>query len=85
MDNQQPLNDLDTQGQQALNPDQGQLSENDPNVARDPVCGNLVDKRTAQNTFAPPVNVQMETLYFDSPACKALFEDNPAQYGYPNL
>lgn len=68
--------------QQALDPDQVRLSENDPNVARDPVCGRLVDKRTANNTLAPPVNMPMETLYFHSPECKAIFEEDPHKYGY---
>jgi YHS domain-containing protein len=65
-----------------LNPNPQGLDPNDPNVARDPVCGMLVDKRTAQNTMAAPVNQPMETLYFCSADCKALFEQNPDQFGY---
>lgn len=68
--------------QQALDPNQVHLSESDPNVARDPVCGRLVDKRTAANTLAAPVNQPMETLYFHSPECKAIFEEDPQKYGY---
>jgi len=66
----------------ALDPDLERLDENDPNVARDPVCGKLVDKRTCQNTLAPPVNTQLETLYFSSPECKAIFEEDPHRFGY---
>jgi YHS domain-containing protein len=70
--------------QQALNPNPRGLDPNDPNVARDPVCGTLLDKRTAQNTLSPSSGTNMQTLYFDSPDCKALFEEDPARYGYPN-
>jgi YHS domain-containing protein len=46
----------------------------------------LVDKRTAQDTMAAPVNDKgIGTIYFCSADCKALFEANPAQYGYPTL
>lgn len=82
---QQPPNQgmpLQDDIQQALNPDEMGMSESDPNMARDPVCGKLVDKRTATNTLAPPVNMAMETLYFDSPECKAIFEEDPQKYGY---
>ena len=76
----------DAEVQNALNPNPSDLDENDPNVARDPVCGTLVDKRSAQNTMSAPVNDKgIGTLYFDSAACKALFEENPAKYGYPSL
>ena len=72
--------------QRALNPDAENLLANAPSVARDPVCGTLVDKRTAQYTIAAPVNVPgQETLYFHSALCKSLFEQEPAKYGYPNL
>ena len=72
--------------QDALNPNPDELNENDPNVARDPVCGMLVDKRTAPDTMAAPVNDKgVGTLYFCSANCKALFEANPAQYGFPTL
>ena len=77
-------NDADVQN--ALNPNPNNLDENDPNVARDPVCGMLVDKRTAPDTLSAPVNDKgVGTLYFDSAECKALFEENPAKYGYPSL
>jgi YHS domain-containing protein len=79
-------NSDDTEVQNALNPNPENLDENDPNVARDPVCGVLVDKRTAQDTMAAPINDKgVGTLYFHSADCKALFEANPAQYGYPTL
>ena len=79
-------NPSDADVQNALNPNPQSLDEHDPNVARDPVCGMLVDKRTAKNTLAAPVNEQgIGTLYFCSADCKALFEANPAQYGYPAL
>lgn len=71
----------DQEVQEALNPNPQNLSENDPNVARDPVCGMLVDKRTATNTLPAPVNMPMDTLYFCSASCKALFEENPEKYG----
>lgn len=54
---------------------------NDPNYAKDPVCGLWVDKRTAANTLPAPVNMPMDTVYFDSPECKTLFEENPEKYG----
>jgi YHS domain-containing protein len=80
------MTNSDAEEQAALNPNPGNLDENDPNVARDPVCGMLVDKRTAQDTMAAPVNDKgVGTLYFSSAECKALFEANPAQYGYPTL
>ena len=68
--------------QAALNPNPTNLDANDPNVARDPVCGALVDKRTAMNTMAAPVNQPMDTLYFHDATCKELFEQNPDQYGF---
>lgn len=81
-----PTNSQNTQGQdaevqEALNPNPQNLSENDPNMARDPVCGMLVDKRTAQFTLPAPVNMPMDTLYFCSADCKSLFEQNPEKYG----
>lgn len=60
---------------------QGPDYANDPNYAKDPVCGTWVDKRTATNTLPAPVNMPMDTLYFESPECKALFEEDPAKYG----
>jgi YHS domain-containing protein len=68
--------------QSALDPNPQHLDSNDPNVARDPVCQMLVDKRTAKNTMVAPVNQPMETLYFCSATCKELLEQNPEQYGY---
>ena len=76
----------DAEVQNALNPNPSDLDENDPNVARDPVCGTLVDKRTAPDTMAAPVNDKgVGTIYFHSAECKALFAADPAQYGYPSL
>jgi YHS domain-containing protein len=74
--------DSDREVQEALDPNPEHLDENNPNVARDPVCGVLVDKRTAQNTLASPVNEQMGTIYFHSAVCKALFEEDPHRYGF---
>ena len=76
----------DEQLQAALNPNASNISEDNPNTARDPVCGMLVDKHTAENTLAAPVNVAgQQTLYFCSAQCKTLFEQNPAQYGFTTL
>jgi YHS domain-containing protein len=51
-------------------------------MARDPVCGRLVSKATATETLPAPVNDAGEGLvYFDSPECKALYEEDPAKYG----
>ena len=76
----------DTAVQRALNPDAENLLANAPNVSRDPVCGTLVAKHTAPDTIAAPVNVpDQETLYFCSARCKALFEQDPTQYGYQHL
>lgn len=77
---QNPLGQ-DEEVQQALNPNPENLSANDPNLARDPVCGMLVDKRTAQFTLPAPVNMPMDTIYFCSADCKALFEEDPQKYG----
>jgi YHS domain-containing protein len=86
-----PMNPMD-QGnlqndpaQGALNPNPMNLDENDPNVARDPVCGMLVDKRTARDTITPAVGTQEDTLYFCSADCKQLFEQDPQRYGYTNF
>lgn len=69
--------------QQSLDPLRS-ASSNDPSaeLARDPVCGMLVEKRTATNTLASPVNTQLDILYFHSPECKAIFEQDPQKYGY---
>jgi YHS domain-containing protein len=78
MDNQPDMNQ--TESAQTVNANDSTYA-NDPNYARDPVCGMWVDKRTAKNTLAPPSNMQMETVYFCSPTCKAIFEEDPARYG----
>ncbi|MGO8949091.1 MAG: hypothetical protein ACLQUY_15880 [Ktedonobacterales bacterium] len=76
---------LDALVQDALDPNPESLDDQDiadTNLARDPVCGTLVDKATATNTLPAPVNDQGEgTIYFDSPECKALYEADPARYG----
>ncbi len=68
---------LDKEVQDALNPDAGVRGDDPSNLARDPVCGNMVDMRTAANTLTTPDG---GTLYFDSPECKALYEENPEKY-----
>ena len=83
---QQPEGEhLDALVQDALNPNPDNLDDQDIDaikLARDPVCGNLVDKATATNTLPAPVNDLGEgTIYFDSPECKALYEADPAKYG----
>ena len=82
LDQQNVANDP---AQGALNPNPFNLSESDPNVARDPVCNMLVDKRMARDTIAPAVGSQEDTLYFCSADCKALFEQDPQRYGYANF
>jgi len=76
---------LDAIVQDALNPNPSNLDDEDVDsvkMARDPVCGNLVDKATATNTLPAPVNDPGEgTMYFDSPECKALYEADPSRYG----
>jgi YHS domain-containing protein len=76
---------LDSLVQDALDPNPENLDEQDIDsirMARDPVCGNLVDKATATNTLPAPVNDPGEgTIYFDTPECKALYEADPARYG----
>jgi YHS domain-containing protein len=76
---------LDSLVQDALDPNPEGLDEQDLDtvrMARDPVCGNLVDKATATNTLPAPVNDPGEgTIYFDTPECKALYEADPTRYG----
>jgi YHS domain-containing protein len=71
--------------QDSLDPNPADLDEQDlqsMNMARDPVCGQLVSKATATNTLPAPINDQGEgTIYFDSPECKALYEEDPEKYG----
>jgi YHS domain-containing protein len=71
--------------QDSLNPNPAELDDQDlhsMNMARDPVCGQLVSKATATNTLPAPINDQGEgTIYFDSPECKALYEEDPSKYG----
>lgn len=83
MSERDPFGNDPAQG--ALNPNPENLDENDPNVAKDPVCGMLVDKRTAQDTIAPAVDSGEETLYFHSAECKRLFEGDPQRYGHQNF
>jgi YHS domain-containing protein len=71
--------------QDSLDPNPAELDERDlqgMNMARDPVCGRLVSKATATDTLPAPINDQGEgTIYFDSPDCKALYEEDPSKYG----
>jgi YHS domain-containing protein len=70
----------DPRVQEALDPNNAGSALGNGPMARDPVCGTLVDTRTAQNTLPAPVGSHKRTLYFDSPECKALYEANPEQY-----
>jgi YHS domain-containing protein len=69
---------LDKEVQDALNPNTGVRGDDPSDLARDPVCGNMVDMRSAANTLTTPDG---GTIYFDSPACKKLYEESPEQYG----
>jgi YHS domain-containing protein len=72
---------LDPETQGALDPNPGNLRTNRPDLARDPVCGALVEKASATNMLPAPVNMPGEdTIYFDSPECKALYEKDPQRY-----
>jgi YHS domain-containing protein len=74
-----PHNDkLDKEVQDVLNPNADVRGDDPSDLARDPVCGNMVDMRSAANTLTTPDG---GVIYFDSPDCKALYEDNPEQYG----
>lgn len=73
--------DMDPQVQSALNPEASGLKAKGRNVAACPVCGTLVDKRTATDTLASPVNERQGTVYFDTARCKAIFEEDPQRYG----
>ncbi len=46
------------------------------NMAKDPVCGMMVDEKTA-----PAKSEHMgKTYYFCAPGCKKAFDENPAKY-----
>ncbi|HEY5538857.1 MAG TPA: YHS domain-containing protein [Thermoplasmata archaeon] len=45
-------------------------------MARDPICGMMVDERTAKFTSS----YGGKTVYFCSPGCKSTFDRNPAKY-----
>jgi YHS domain-containing protein len=68
---------LDQEVQDALNPDAGVRGDDPANLARDPVCGNMVDMRAAPDTFT---SLDGDVIYFDSADCKRLYEENPEQY-----
>jgi YHS domain-containing protein len=70
----------DPQVQAALNPNGQGNGMGSGKMAKDPVCGTMVDMSTAQHTLPAPVGSAVDTLYFDTPECKALFEANPDQY-----
>lgn len=73
-----PNNDrLDREVQNALDPNASVGGDNPANLVRDPVCGNMVDKRTAADTLTTPDGGM---IYFDSPECKRLYEENPDPY-----
>jgi YHS domain-containing protein len=71
--------------QDSLDPNPAELDSQDIDnmkMARDPVCGRLVSKSSATDTLPAPINDQGEgTIYFDSPECKALYEEDPGKYG----
>ncbi|MFI5272048.1 MAG: hypothetical protein ACHQ4H_03320 [Ktedonobacterales bacterium] len=72
----------DPEVQGVLNPNPGNLHSNTSDLARDPVCGNMVEKAGAANTLPASVNERGEsTIYFDTPECKALYEADPEKYG----
>jgi YHS domain-containing protein len=70
----------DPQVQRALDPSGQGNGMGNGKMAKDPVCGVMVDTTTAQNTLPAPIGMAVDTLYFHSPECKALFEANPDQY-----
>jgi P-type Cu+ transporter len=45
-------------------------------MAKDPVCGMMVDENTAAATFI----YKGTTYYFCNPGCKANFEKNPERF-----
>jgi YHS domain-containing protein len=83
-DQSQNQGGLDSEVQRTLNSGAGNQSAGG-NMAKDPVCGGMVDKRTARDTLPGSLGTNMETLYFCSADCKSLFEQNPERYGYKNL
>lgn len=81
MDSMNNQNALDPEVQGVLDPNPQHLSENDPNIAKDPVCGMLVDKRTAKFTISKVANEDVGPYYFCSATCKTVFEEDPHKYG----
>jgi YHS domain-containing protein len=45
-------------------------------VSKDPVCGMMVDEKTAAGTS----EYNGQTYYFCAPGCKTKFDQNPQRY-----
>jgi YHS domain-containing protein len=69
----------DEQVQDALAPQSGADIPPDRR-AKDPVCGGVVDTRTARFTANYMVGGTIQTFYFTSDECKQEFEREPDKY-----
>lgn len=66
--------------QEALEPQTGSGIPSNQQ-ARDPVCGAIVDMRTARFTTNYPTDSgPVRTFYFNSDECKQMFEREPEKY-----